>query len=42
MAVFWDESPKKDLSDCSKTDDHDFKKPQEGNSSNYFDEADVF
>ena len=33
---------KRDLSDPSKTSDDDSKKPREGSSGNYTDEADIF
>ena len=40
IAVFWKESQEK--SDGSKTGDDDSKKPREGSSGSYTEEADVF
>ena len=43
ISQYFEKNPKKrGLSDGSKTGDDDFKKPQEGSSGSYTDEADIF
>ena len=43
ISQYFGKNPKKrDLSDGSKTGDNDSKKPQEGSSGSYTDEADIF
>ena len=42
IAVFWKEAQETDLSDGSKTGNDDSKKPREGSSGSYTDEADIF
>ena len=43
ISQYFGKNPKKrDLSDGSKTEDDDSKKPQEGSSGSYTDEADIF
>ena len=43
ISQYFGKNPKKrDFSDGSNTDDDDSKRPQEGNSESYTEEADVF
>ena len=43
ISQYFGKNPKKrDLSDGSKTGDDDSKKPREGSSESYTDEADIF